>query len=216
MNGLITPADLLTAYRRGWFPMAESETSPDFKFYEPRMRGLIPIGKLHISRSLARSIRKNDYVARVESDFLSIMGRCGQRREGSWINAPLLELYSKLNEIGHAEALGVYDGETRLGGIYGVVIGGAFFGESMFSDATNGSKLALVAVMDRLVAGGFMLFDTQFLTDHLASMGGVEIPQPDYMKVLPHGLEKKANFFALPRETALRDALVRLTPEPRS
>lgn len=166
--------------------MAEHRDDPEVFWVDPKRRGLIPLDGFHISRSLARRLRREDYDISINRDFAAVVDHCADRAE-TWINADIRAQYLALFEMGHAHSLEVRVEDRLVGGVYGVALGAAFFGESMFSRAPDGSKIALAYLVDRLNRGGFKLFDTQFLTPHLASLGGIEIPRENY-----HGLLKKA------------------------
>lgn len=190
----ITPEILLNAYAMGIFPMAEARDAQDFHWVDPKQRGILPLQGFHISRSLLRQIRQRNYTIRTNSDFSEVVRACADREE-TWINAPLFALYLKLHEMGFAHSVEVWSEDRLAGGVFGIALGGAFFGESMFSRRTGGSKLALAHCIHRLRAGGFTLFDTQFLTPHLASLGGVEIPRAAYRRLLQDALGRDATFF---------------------
>lgn len=192
MTPIITTETLLRAYMIGIFPMAESRDDPTLHWVDPRQRGILPLDGFHISQSLAKRLRKGDYDVRVDTDFASVVTACADREE-TWINAPIHDLYLQLHNAGHAHSIEIWD-KTLIGGVYGVAIGAAFFGESMFSRRTDASKLALAHAVRRLSAGGFSLFDTQFLTPHLASLGGVEITRSQYQRHLSKALTQSAMF----------------------
>lgn len=189
----ITPAILLRAYALGIFPMAESRDDPTLHWIEPHLRGILPLGGFHVSRSLARLIQRAPWRETTDVAFCAVVEGCADRPE-TWINAPILALYEALFTSGHAHSLELWEGETLVGGVYGVALGGAFFGESMFSRRRDASKVALAHLVHRLRAGGFVLFDTQFLTPHLASLGGVEITQHAYRDRLARALRQEARF----------------------
>lgn len=193
MTDKITPELLLRAYAMGIFPMAESRENPEIHWVDPRRRGVFPLEQFHISRSLAKTIRHGRFTVTTDRDFAGVVQGCADRDE-TWINAEIFALYAALHSNGHAHSLEVWDGADLVGGVYGVVLGGAFFGESMFSRATDASKVALAYLIHRLRAGGFTLFDTQFLTPHLASLGAVEIPRADYQRRLAKALDINADF----------------------
>ncbi|EEW25512.1 leucyl/phenylalanyl-tRNA--protein transferase [Rhodobacter ferrooxidans] len=193
MPGTLTPDLLLRAYAAGIFPMAESRDDPQVHWVDPRLRGVLPLDGFHVSQSLARRIRRSGYQVTADRDFAGVVQACAERPE-TWINAPIFQLYADLHRMGHAHSLEVWQDGALAGGVYGVVLGAAFFGESMFSRRTDGSKLALAHLVARLRAGGFELFDTQFLTPHLASLGAVEIPRAEYRARLAKALQKQANF----------------------
>jgi leucyl/phenylalanyl-tRNA---protein transferase len=189
----ITPEILLRAYAMGIFPMAESRVNPEIHWVDPRRRGVFELDQFHISKSLAKTIRQGRFTTTTDQDFAGVVAGCADRDE-TWINAEIFQLYSALHSMGCAHSLEVWDGADLVGGVYGVVLGGAFFGESMFSRATDASKVALAYLTHRLRAGGFILFDTQFLTPHLASLGAVEISRADYQRRLAKALDVKAAF----------------------
>jgi leucyl/phenylalanyl-tRNA---protein transferase len=189
----LTPEHLLMAYAQGVFPMAEGRNDPVIHWVDPRARGIIPLDAFHISRSLARRIRRGDYCITVDTDFDAVVTGCAGRDE-TWINDQIFALYHELHQMHVAHSLEVWDGDLLVGGIYGVVLGAAFFGESMFSRRTDASKIALAYLVHRLRAGGFRLFDTQFLTPHLASLGGVEISRAAYHRMLADALPRTAQF----------------------
>jgi leucyl/phenylalanyl-tRNA--protein transferase len=193
MTGRLTPERLLTAYAMGVFPMAETRDSTEIHWVDPRRRGIFPLEGFHISRSLARDIRHGDFAITTDTDFDGVVRACADR-PGTWINEEIFHLYGQLHQIGHAHSLEVRAKDQLVGGVYGVTLGAAFFGESMFSRATNGSKIALAFLCHRLRAGGFQLFDTQFLTPHLASLGAVEVARGEYHRMLRAALGQTAQF----------------------
>ena len=194
MNQL-TPSQLLGGYANGIFPMAAAADDPRLMWFDPPRRGVLPVGGVHASRSLIRSLRRGGWSADAAPDFDTIVGHCAARDE-TWINAPLRALYNQLHEAGHAHALAVHHDGQLAGGLFGVSLGAAFFGESMFSARTDGSRMALLWLSDHLARCGFTLLDTQFLTPHLASMGGIEIPRAAYRTRLAAALRRRADFRA--------------------
>lgn len=185
---------LLGAYARGIFPMAEGRDDPDVFWVDPRYRGILPLGGFHISRSLARRLRRADFRITVDTDFKAVLEGCADRDE-TWISRNIERLYLQLHRMGRAHSLEVRDEDGRLvGGVYGVTLGAAYFGESMFSRTSDASKIALAYLVDRLQQGGFSLFDTQFLTPHLASLGGIEVPRATYHRMLHRALRHSADF----------------------
>lgn len=184
--------------------MAESREAEEVHWVDPRRRGVMPLERFHISRKLAQVIRRGDYEARVDTAFDAVVRACAAREE-TWINDTIFGLYQDLFRSGFAHAQEIWRDGRLVGGVYGVVLGQAFFGESMFSAETGGSKLALAHLVARLKAGGFTLFDTQFLTPHLASLGAVEIPRAEYHRRLALALEGRADWTA----GALADPLCR-------
>ena len=200
----ITPDLLLRAYSVGIFPMSEGREDPGVFWVDPQMRGIIPLNGLHISRSLARAIRAERYQVRVNADFAGTVQGCAARDQ-------IFDLYEQLHAAGFAHSVEVWDGDDLVGGVYGVALGAAFFGESMFSRRTNASKIALAYLVKRLRYGGFQLFDTQFVTDHLLSMGAVEIPRSEYRKRLEKALDWEADFLAQPSPVPVHEILHRRT-----
>nr|WP_201151813.1 leucyl/phenylalanyl-tRNA--protein transferase [Rhodovulum sulfidophilum] len=189
----LTPLTLLRAYAMGIFPMAESRHDPRIFWVNPRKRGIFPLEGFHISKSLARTIRRGRFRIRTDSAFEHVVECCADRPE-TWINAEIFRLYRQLFDLGHAHSIEVWQDDILAGGVYGVTLGSAFFGESMFSRRTDASKVALAYLVDRLRIGGFTLFDTQFLTDHLASLGAIEIEREDYLSRLERAVNRDANF----------------------
>ncbi|WP_158965830.1 leucyl/phenylalanyl-tRNA--protein transferase [Chachezhania sediminis] len=191
----LTPELLLHAYSIGIFPMSEHRDDPEIFWVDPRRRGVFPLDGFRISRSLARRIRSGVFRIDTDRDFAGVVDGCADRAE-TWINDEIRDRYLDLHELGHAHSLEVYDGDLLVGGVYGVVLGAAFFGESMFSRRTDASKVALAYLVDRLNRGGFTLFDTQFLTSHLASLGAVEISRGEYRRQLAEAIARPASFTA--------------------
>lgn len=189
----LSPELLLHGYSIGIFPMAESRDDPELFWVDPKFRGVFPLDRFHLSRSLTRSIRKHGYTITINQNFDDIVDGCAGRAD-TWINAELRNLYAQLHEKGYAHSVEVWDGSSLAGGVYGVVVGAAFFGESMFSRRPDASKIALAYLVDRLRQTGFQLFDTQFLTAHLASLGAIEITRSEYRKQLSDAVEASADF----------------------
>lgn len=189
----ITPEILLRAYAMGVFPMAQSRDNPAIHWIDPRWRGVFELDRFHISRSLAKTIRSGRFTVTTDRDFMGVLQGCADR-DVTWINDEIFSLYLALHKTGHAHSLEVWEGEALVGGVYGVTLGAAFFGESMFSRRTDVSKLALAYLIHRLRAGGFTLFDTQFQTPHLASLGATEISRKYYRERLAAALEQTADF----------------------
>lgn len=200
-GGSLTADMLLRAYALGVFPMAESREDPEVFWVDPRWRGIFPLDDFHISRSLARHIRRGGFEVSVNRDFDGTLRGCADRPE-TWINDTIFRLYTTLHARGFAHSLEVWEDGALVGGVYGVTLGAAFFGESMFSRRTNASKVALAYLVDRLRLGGFQLFDTQFITAHLRSLGAVEIPRAEYRRRLAEALARPADFIrpALPAD----------------
>ncbi|MEM6480303.1 MAG: leucyl/phenylalanyl-tRNA--protein transferase [Pseudomonadota bacterium] len=193
----LTAQHLLQAYASGIFPMAESRDEPGVFWVDPRHRGVLPLDGFHISRSLSRRMRRGEYTLSLNHEFSGVLDACAAREE-TWINEEIRTLYISLHEIGHAHSFEVWQQGELAGGVYGVTLGGAFFGESMFSARTDGSKLALAHLVAHLRKCGFVLFDTQFLTPHLASLGAIEIPRAEYRARLSDALGQKADITARP------------------
>jgi leucyl/phenylalanyl-tRNA--protein transferase len=189
----LTPDLLLSAYARGLFPMAESRDADTVLWVDPRRRGVLPIDGFHISRSLARRLRRGGYEVTLDRAFARVVDACADRDE-TWINAEIRAQYLALNGLGHAHSLEVWQDGALAGGVYGVALGAAFFGETMFSRVTDGSKIALAHLCHHLRQQGFLLFDTQFLTPHLASLGAVEISRDAYHRRLARALAVTADF----------------------
>ncbi len=212
----ITPEVLLKAYACGIFPMAESAEDPALYWIEPEKRGIIPLDRFHVPARLARTVRSDRYTVTVNRDFDGVLEGCAEPMPGrprTWINARIRMLYRKLYERRHCHSLEVYDGETLVGGLYGVSLGRAFFGESMFHRARDASKIALVHLVARLRAGGFVLLDTQFVTDHLEMFGAIELSRRQYHRLLERALAGDGRFDALAPDIPMtgRDALARAT-----
>jgi leucyl/phenylalanyl-tRNA--protein transferase len=187
----ITPELIVRAYRAGIFPMAEDATDEDLFWVSPEMRGIIPLDGFRLSTSLRKAIRKSGFVVKVDTDFEAIIEGCatvGEDRDTTWINRTIRGVYGELFRRGVAHTVEVWDGVELVGGLYGLAIGGAFFGESMFHRKTNASKMAMAHLVERLNAGSFVLLDTQFVTPHLASLGGIEIPREEYEERLAEAL----------------------------
>jgi leucyl/phenylalanyl-tRNA--protein transferase len=181
------PDELLNCYANGVFPMGEARDDPRVFLVEPEQRGVIPLDGFRIPGRLRRTVRGETFEVRVDTAFAAVLDACAAPapgREDSWINGPIRRLYAELNARGHAHSVECWQGERLVGGLYGVTLGGAFFGESMFSRERDASKVALVHLVARLKRGGWRLLDAQFLTAHLSQFGAVEMPQAAYLKVL--------------------------------
>jgi leucyl/phenylalanyl-tRNA---protein transferase len=201
----ITPEVLLKAYACGIFPMAESAEDPSLHWIEPDLRGIIPLDRFYVSSRLARTVRSDQFKITINHDFEGVIDGCAEPQPGrqrTWINERIRTLYRKLHERRHCHSIEAYlDGEL-VGGLYGVVLGRAFFGESMFHRSRDASKVALVHLVARLRAGGFALLDTQFVTDHLKSFGAIEVPRRQYHKLLESALSGEGDFAALDKRGA--------------
>jgi leucyl/phenylalanyl-tRNA--protein transferase len=196
--GYRIPTDLLLrAYASGVFPMAESAADPEVFWVRPETRGIIPLDRFHVPRSLAKAVRRGLFDIRFDYDFEATIDACAERREerrSTWINAPIREAYAQLHRMGNAHSVEAWHGERLVGGLYGVSLGRVFFGESMFSKETDASKICLVHLVERLKARGFALLDTQFTTEHLKRFGAVDIPRARYERMLAEALKGEAVF----------------------
>ena len=195
----ITPEVLLKAYACGIFPMAESADDPGLYWIEPELRGVLPLEGFHVSSRLERTVRSDVFEIRVDTAFEAVLDGCaapGAGRDKTWINGRIRRLYGDLYEIGHCHSVEAWREDRLVGGLYGVELGGAFFGESMFHVERDASKVALVHLVARLRRGGFRLLDTQFVTEHLRRFGAVETPRREYHRLLEHALRVEADFFA--------------------
>ncbi|MEL6510763.1 MAG: leucyl/phenylalanyl-tRNA--protein transferase [Pseudomonadota bacterium] len=195
MDAVLTPELMLRAYTMGIFPMSEGRDDPEVFWVDPKRRGILPLNGFHISRSLARRIRQEPFLLTVNEAFDRVVAACADRDE-TWINPTIQNLYATLHRAGFAHSQEVWDGPELVGGVYGVTIGAAFFGESMFSTRRDASKIALAYLVDRLRVGGFQLFDTQFVTPHLVSLGAQEIPRAAYREMLDEAIDADGNFYA--------------------
>jgi leucyl/phenylalanyl-tRNA--protein transferase len=188
----ITPELLLRAYSIGLFPMSDSADDPELFWVEPEIRGIIPLDDFHVSKSLAKAIRRKPFDIRFDTEFDTVVEKCAEEaddRPSTWINQQIRELYGALHRLGHAHSVEAWEGDELVGGLYGVSLGSAFFGESMFSRRTNASKICLVALVERLRERGFTLLDTQFTTEHLKTFGAVDIPKAAYAVLLEKAME---------------------------
>jgi leucyl/phenylalanyl-tRNA--protein transferase len=191
--------DLLACYRRGVFPMGDARDDPNLFLVDPDMRGILPLDNFHIPKRLKRRVKQEPFRVTADTAFTRVMEMCAQSAEGretTWINSSILNLYSSLHREGYAHSIECWDENGQLtGGLYGVALGGAFFGESMFSRATDASKIALVHLVARLIEGGFTLLDAQFHNPHLEQFGLVEIPRAEFKRRLKAALEIEAIFY---------------------
>lgn len=189
----ITPELLLRAYSIGLFPMADSADDPEIFWVEPEIRGVIPLDDFHVSKSLAKTIRRTPFEIRRNTAFAAVMAGCAAPapdRPSTWINATIRRLYTDLHTMGHAHSVEAFDGDALVGGLYGVSLGAAFFGESMFSRRTDASKICLVHLVEHLRKQGFVLLDTQFTTDHLKTFGAVDVPKAVYAAMLAQAVSR--------------------------
>ena len=201
----ITPQVLLKAYACGIFPMAESADDPALYWIEPQHRGILPLDRVHVPKRLARTLRAGGLEVRIDSDFNGVMDGCAASRPGrrtTWINDRIRNLYGALFDLGHCHTVETWAGGRLVGGLYGVALGGVFFGESMFSYERDASKVALVHLVARLIRGGFTLLDTQFVTDHLRQFGTIEVDRDAFHGLLEKAIHGKADFHRLPRDAA--------------
>lgn len=199
----ITPDILLRAYSIGLFPMAESAEDQNLFWIDPEARGVFPLDRMIVSKKLARIIRSDRFEIRVDCDFDAVIEACarvGTGREKTWINQRIKRLYGQLFEQGKVHTVEAWRDGALAGGLYGVVLGAAFFGESMFHSETDASKVSLIHLASRLVAGGFHLLDTQFVTPHLETLGAVEVSKENYREMLAEAVAQKANFWVWPKE----------------
>jgi leucyl/phenylalanyl-tRNA---protein transferase len=212
----ITPDILLRAYSIGLFPMAESAEDQNLFWIDPEARGVFPLDRMIISRKLARIVRSDRFEVRIDSDFEGVIDACasvGTGREKTWINRRIKRLYSQLFDLGRVHTVEAWRDGVLAGGLYGVALGGAFFGESMFHRQTDASKVALIHLAARLAVGGFKLLDTQFVTPHLQSLGAIEVSKENYRIMLTEAVARDADFLAWPKTSVVsgRTALAALT-----
>ncbi len=193
----LTPQLLLQAYAEGLFPMAESAASDELYWFDPDRRGILPLDGFHVPRRLRRTLRQAVFDVRVNTAFERVITACATVRPSTWINRDIVRSYCELHEYGYAHSVEAWLGSRLVGGLYGVALGGAFFGESMFSRVTDASKVALVHLVTRLVRAGFTLLDTQFVTEHLSQFGALEIPRAEYRHRLTAALTINADFAAV-------------------
>ena len=205
MTAPLTPEVLLRAYAAGIFPMAESGDDPELYWVDPVQRGILPLDGFHLSRRLARTIRSDRFEVTCDRDFVAVIRACAEptaERPQTWINDEIVRLYSSLFERGFAHSVEARVEGALVGGLYGVALGGAFFGESMFSRVTDASKVALAHLVLRLKRGGFRLLDTQFVTEHLQRFGAIEIARAQYRRLLADALTASAYFPVEPLDGA--------------
>jgi leucyl/phenylalanyl-tRNA--protein transferase len=204
----ITPEVLLRAYACGIFPMAESADDPTLFWVEPELRGVIPFDGFRIASRLARTVRSDAFTVTVNTAFKAVIAGCAAPQPGrddTWINKRIRELYGGLHDLGHCHSVEVWEQDDLVGGLYGVSLGRAFFGESMFHRARDASKVALVHLVARLIYGGFQLLDTQYVTEHLRSFGAIEVPRRRYRAMLDQAIAgESADFLKLPTDYPLR------------
>ena len=199
----LTPDILLQAYAKGLFPMAQDRNDPRLFWVDPDVRGVIPLETFHVPRRLLRKVRQDLFEVRTDSAFITVIEACATPAPGrwtTWINDEIVALYTGLHAVDHAHSIECWRGDRLLGGLYGVSLGGAFFGESMFSFETDASKVALVHLVARLKYGGYRLLDTQFVTKHLSGFGAVEVRRADYRRRLTNALAAASDFRAMPQD----------------
>lgn len=209
----ITPDVLLRAYACGIFPMSESADDPTIFWVEPEQRGIIPLDGFRVSSRLARTVRSDVFRVSVDTAFARTIAGCAAPqpgREDTWINGRIRDLYTALHRLGHCHSVEVWSGDDLVGGLYGVSLGRAFFGESMFHHARDASKVALVHLVARLIAGGYTLLDTQFVTEHLRSFGAMEVSRRHYRALLDEALKGVGDFFALSATVSGAEALAQI------
>jgi leucyl/phenylalanyl-tRNA--protein transferase len=208
----ITPDILLRAYAAGIFPMAEDADDPSLFWVEPQRRGVIPLDGVHVPRRLARTVRQDVFEIRVDTDFDAVIAGCAapgdDARGRTWINSRIRRLYGELFDLGHCHTVEAWAGGHLVGGLYGVRLGAAFFGESMFHTARDASKVAFVHLCARLRAGGFQLLDAQFVTAHLATLGAVEVPRRDYADLLSDAIAATADWCVWPPDRPVSGATI--------
>ena len=205
----VSPEMLVHAYRNGFFPMGDPE-SGDLLWFNPSPRSLIEFRNFHVPRRFARYLRNTGYRVTINSSFDLVIARCA-RREQTWITEAIIRLYRELHSAGVSHSVEVRDGNELVGGLYGVAIGGAFFGESMFSDRPHASKIALVWLVDQLVKTGFKFLETQYMTDHLASFGAKELPRRAYERMLETAVSSDADFRSQPPSSTASSVLQRIS-----
>jgi leucyl/phenylalanyl-tRNA---protein transferase len=197
----LTPDLLLRAYRLGLFPMAESRGAKTLHWLDPEARGVLPLDKFHVPRSLMKTLRNGHFTVTADADFAGTIANCAASRDvrpETWINPEIERLFVELHRLGFAHSIETWENGQMVGGLYGAALGGAFFGESMFSTATDASKVALVHLVARLRLSGFVLLDTQFITTHLARFGAIEVPRNLYHEKLAEAVEAPARFITSP------------------
>jgi leucyl/phenylalanyl-tRNA--protein transferase len=192
--------NVLDAYKHGLFPMSEDHNSPDIFWVKPKIRGIIDPYKVTLRKKLKRLLNKNPYTIKINTDFIGVIEGCAETtkiRDNTWINPSIRDVYIELHYKGYAHSIECYSNKELVGGLYGVAMGGVFFGESMFSKSPNASKVALVHLIERLKIGKFTILDTQFITDHLKTFGAYEINQDRFLDILKKALLVEANFFSI-------------------
>ncbi len=215
----ITPDILLRAYAIGLFPMAEARDDDELFWVDPDRRGVLPLERFHLSRRLHRTVRSGRFEVRCDTAFADVIRACAAPspvRPDSWINERIVALYTDVHAMGFAHSVETWHDGALVGGLYGVSLGGAFFGESMFSRKRDASKVALVHLVARLRLGGYSLLDTQFLTDHLTQFGTEEIPRTAYQELLAEAIPRQGTFVAAPAADRLAGEIDRIAAESRA
>ena len=210
----INEETILKAYSLGVFPMSESFNDPNIYWINPKKRGVIPINSFKISRNLKKEIKRNKYKVTINKSFYKVITNCAKKtknRPTTWINKEIIKLYSNLHEIGHAHSVEAWFKDKLVGGLYGVSLGSAFFGESMFSTMSNASKICLIYLIANLKTKGFILLDTQFVNPHLKKLGAIEIPRKKYLKMLGNALKKNTNFNKKISQSSIYDIMQSMT-----
>ena len=213
---IFAPETLIKAYSLGVFPMAMAKDDPELHFFEPDIRGVIPIMPPHIPRRLLRQVKQARYHIRYNTAFAKVIWHCAEvtpQRADSWINDEIITLYIALHKMGFAHSVEVWEGDALIGGLYGVKLGSVFFGESMFSRKSNASKIALAHLMARLHYGGFSLLDAQFPNDHLAQFGLLEMPKDIFQTALQAGMRQEADLALATGEDVMIDHLIQLSKD---
>ncbi len=206
----LTPELVLRAYGAGVFPMAEDASSDEIYWVDPRKRGILPLNGFHLSRSLRKRLLRQDYRVRIDTAFSEVLESCADREE-TWINPQIRELFHQLHRMGYAHSVEVWRDSDLIGGLYGLRLGAAFFGESMFSKERDGSKIALAWLVARLRAGRFTLLDTQFTTPHLESLGARLVPRGHYHELLERALMRRGDIYSLTVDTSASDVVQLIT-----
>lgn len=206
----LTPELMLRAYAAGVFPMADSADAVDLYWVDPRKRGILPLNGFHLSRSLRKRLRRWDYRVRIDTSYQTVLDACAAREE-TWINDTIRTLFLQLHRMGYAHSIEVWQSDRLIGGLYGLALGTAFFGESMFSAERDGSKIALAWLVARLKVGGYTLLDTQFTTPHLESLGARAVPRGHYHELLERALTRRGDFRRLGMDTTPEQVIEMIT-----
>jgi len=202
--------NVLDAYRHGLFPMSENIDSPDIFWVKPKIRGIIDPYKITVRKKVKQLLNKQPYIIKINTDFIRVIESCAEpskNRENTWINSSIRDVYIELHYKGYAHSIECYSNDKLIGGLYGVAIGGVFFGESMFSKVKDASKIALLHLIDRLKKGRFTILDTQFITEHLKTFGAYEIKQENFLIILNKALQVNADFFKMGKSGELNENL---------